>query len=275
MPDSTNIIVTPPQLCGPFAPLDSLVGFECQAPWSAAEQAVSVVGPVPYTQGIAGEPRKSLPGYDSGVMTLIIAVLLLVTFNFRHYSTFIKTFTQNLFSVRKRQNNFDPRSTVSETSILFSLLVLLCLCEGILMFSAASVHLRIEKVFPAVGLLSGLAAVYYIFQLVAYNTLGYVFTSSENRVLFLKGFNASQSLLAVALVVPAIVSLFNPEYSALLVSVAVFLYIVARIIFIIKGFRIFYKNSFSLLYFILYLCTLEIIPLILIYKATFYLIAII
>ncbi|MDE6655263.1 MAG: DUF4271 domain-containing protein [Muribaculaceae bacterium] len=35
--------------------------------------------------------------------------------------------------------------------------------------------------------------------------------------------------------------------------------------FIIKGFRIFYHKIWSLLYFILYLCTLEIVPLIILY----------
>ncbi|MDE6853726.1 MAG: DUF4271 domain-containing protein, partial [Muribaculaceae bacterium] len=35
---------------------------------------------------------------------------------------------------------------------------------------------------------------------------------------------------------------------------------ISRLLFIIKGLRIFYTGIGSLLYFILYLCTLEIIP---------------
>ena len=44
------------------------------------------------------------------------------------------------------------------------------------------------------------------------------------------------------------------------------LYLVVRLIFICKGFRLFYDNLLSSVYFILYLCTLEIAPLILLYK---------
>ncbi|MDE6169760.1 MAG: DUF4271 domain-containing protein, partial [Duncaniella sp.] len=47
---------------------------------------------------------------------------------------------------------------------------------------------------------------------------------------------------------------------------AVVFYFLTRILFICKGFRLFYDNFGSLLYFILYLCTLEIVPLVLIYR---------
>ncbi|MBR5727625.1 MAG: DUF4271 domain-containing protein, partial [Muribaculaceae bacterium] len=46
------------------------------------------------------------------------------------------------------------------------------------------------------------------------------------------------------------------------------LYICARFIFIFKGIRIFYSNLLSILYFILYLCGVEIVPLIVIYGIT-------
>ncbi|MDE6240375.1 MAG: DUF4271 domain-containing protein, partial [Muribaculaceae bacterium] len=43
-------------------------------------------------------------------------------------------------------------------------------------------------------------------------------------------------------------------------------YLLFRLVFISNGFSIFYRNIFSLVYFILYLCTLEIIPLIYVFK---------
>ena len=44
-------------------------------------------------------------------------------------------------------------------------------------------------------------------------------------------------------------------------ATGIVLYIIARVIFICKGFIVFYDNFYSLLYFILYLCTLEIAPI--------------
>ena len=83
---------------------------------------------------------------------------------------------------------------------------------------------------------------------------------------WIKGFNASQSFLGLVLIVPTLLILFNPGMSVLLLSISVALYATARVIFISKGFRIFYDNYSSLVYFILYLCTLEIIPPVLIYR---------
>lgn len=248
---------------------DTTMCREADAPWSAREQAIVHTGRILYTEGIEPEPRKELPGYDSGVMTLLIAVFLFLSFNIRHYSTFIKTFTQNLFSVRNRANVFDERNTMSETRVLFSLIILLCVCEGILLFTTLTANGYSGETFSDVLMLSGLAAAYYAWQLVAYRTVGYVFTSPARSTMWIKGFNASQSLLGITLVLPALLALFNPGAANWLLSLSATLYIIARIIFISKGFRIFYRNFFSLIYFILYLCSLEIIPLIIIYKAAY------
>lgn len=250
---------------------DSILCRETDAPWSAREQKECIIGRVPYTEGIEPQPRHELPGYDSGVMTLVIGVFVIITLNFRHYTTFLKTFTQNLFSVRKRANVFDERSTVSETRVLLSLILLLCLSEGILLFSFLRLRGSLLPNLAGIGSLTVLAAVYYILQLVAYHTVGYVFTSRARAVMWLKGFNASQSLLGICIAPPALLALFNPAIVPTLLSISVILYVVARIIFIYKGFRIFYNNSLALIYFILYLCSLEIIPLIFIYKASLFL----
>lgn len=249
---------------------DTMLCREKDAPWSAREQALTHTGHIPYTEGIAPTPRNELPGYNSGIMTLMIAVFLFLTVNLRHYTTFLKTFTQNLFSVRRRANVFDEKSTTNEARILLSLIILLCVSEGILIFTAVEARGFALDNFRAVAIFSGVALLYYVFQVAAYATVGYVFTTPNRAILWMKGFNASQSLLGITLAVPAIISLFYPDAATLLLSLSAVLYIIARLIFIFKGFRIFYNNSLALLYFILYLCSLEIIPLIIIYKASLY-----
>lgn len=250
---------------------DTLTMTESMAPSAASERAVTYIGKVPYTDGIVPVPRRELPGYNSGVMTLLIGVFLFITLNLRHYSTFLKTFTQNLFSVRKRANVFDERSTMSETRVLVSLILLTCICEGILLFDMATKTGIVADNFAAIASMSGLALAYYILQYAAYRAVGYIFTTPMRAEMWIKGFSASQSLLGLTMCIPAVLSLFVPSASSAILIICAALYVIARIIFISKGFRIFYHNSFSLVYFILYLCSLEIIPLILIYKASLFL----
>ena len=251
---------------------DATVCREADAPWSAAEARQCVIGRIPWTEGLECTPRAQLPGYDSGVMALLMGVFVIIALNFRHYSTFPSTFTQNLFSVRQRANAFDEKSTVSEARILASLILLTCVCEGVVGFSAVTLTTGLTPPpFKAIGAISLLALAYYLWQIAAYSVVGYSFTSAPRRKLWLKGFNASQSLLGITLSVPALAILFNPQLGPWLIALAALLYFLARVIFIIKGFRIFYNKSFALLYFILYLCSLEIIPLIIISNAATFL----
>ena len=246
----------------------TLTCSEADAPWSAADYAMTHTTRADYVDGIAPQPRRELPGYNSAVMTLLIAVFLLIAMNLRHYTTFLKTFTHNLFSVRKRTNMFDDNQTTNEARVLISLIILLCLCEGILLFTAISREGFVIDNFIGIVVFTLLAGAYYIFQTVAYSTVGYVFTTPRRAITWMKGFNASQSLLGITLTLPAVIALFNPGLSETLLAVSAVLYVTARLIFIFKGFRIFYNNSLALVYFILYLCSLEIIPLIIIYKTS-------
>lgn len=251
---------------------DATVCREADAPCSAAEARQCVIGRIPWTEGLECTPRAQLPGYDSGVMALLMGVFVIIALNFRHYSTFLSTFTQNLFSVRQRANAFDEKSIVSEARILASLILLTCVCEGVIGFSAVTLTTGLTPPpFKAIGAISLLALAYYLWQIAAYSIVGYSFTSAPRRKLWLKGFNASQSLLGITLSVPALAILFNPQLGPWLIALAALLYFLARVIFIIKGFRIFYNKSFALLYFILYLCSLEIIPLIIISNAATFL----
>lgn len=231
-------------------------------------------GVVAWTKGIAGIERTSPPGYDSGVMTMLIALFLLVAFNFRHYTTFIKTFTHNLFSIRTRANAFDEHNTLRETRVTMSLIMLTCMSEGILMYAFLNSSYDIDdriSAFYGIGILTLLSAVYYLWQLAVYHTVGYTFVGPLKSSQWLKGFNASQCLIGIPLIVPALAVIFYPNMAATLIIIAAILYVMARMIFIFKGFRIFYNKSYTLIYFILYLCALEIIPVIFFYKTSLFL----
>lgn len=103
-----------------------------------------------------------------------------------------------------------------------------------------------------------------------YEAVGYTFTSPEGRREWVRGFSASQALLGLALTVPAALCVFYPDTLRWTVAAGFFAWLFAKILFIVKGFRIFYDKISGLLYFILYLCTLEIIPLIWVYKISVY-----
>lgn len=241
--------------------------FEPDAPTSPADRELYSTHDPAWVSGIAGEPRPTSPGTDTGVISLVVLLLVLIGLNIRHVRRLFANVMQDLLSVRRRANAFDDH-TAKESRTILILLLQLWVYEGILMFqwfSGGDAAAAAGGVFLPVLALSGVAMGFYIFQLVSCDIVGYVFTDRVNAGQLRRGLNASAVLLSVGLMLPALVSLFYPSTSRGMVWVAVVTYLLLRLAYIIKGFRIFYKNFPSLLYFILYLCTLEIIPLFVVY----------
>ena len=103
-------------------------------------------------------------------------------------------------------------------------------------------------------------------MLAGYNIVGYAFGDTHKRKAWLRAYNATQVPLALALTIPVTLAVFDPPAAGVALIIAAALCVLARIAFFIKGFSIFYINISSPFYFILYLCTLEITPVIFLYS---------
>ena len=223
---------------------------------------------VPYTQGLAMTMRTELLGYNSGLLCIVIAMMLLVIFNIQQYSRYFAMLYHNMWSVRRRSTMFDEH-TVNEARIMVVLVIQVCVCEAIIMLGyiyMKRVSIPPDKVVYIALALIVVTIAYYLVQLLAYRTIGYVFADKETSDQFVTGFNSSQTFLGFFLFFPSMLLLFYPSVTEIMAIIGAIFYILARFIFIYKGFRIFYSDFSSLLYFILYLCTVEVIPVILLIR---------
>lgn len=238
---------------------------EHQAPTSPSDRQLYSTQQPGWMGGIEGKERPVTPGADTGILAMVVMLLVLVGLNMRHVRRLFRAITQDLWSVRRRANAFDDH-TAKETRTILILLLQLCVFEGILLFLwLGDSGPATRDVFRPVAWLTCLAMGLYLFELLACVTLGYVFTDRVNAIHLRRGLNASSVILGMTLTLPTLVSLFYPSVTEAMLWVAAGLYLLSRLVYVAKGFRIFYNNFPSLLYFILYLCTLEIIPLIAIY----------
>lgn len=236
--------------------------YEYQAPTSPADQQLYTTREPGWMSGIRVEERPVTPGADTGILAMVVMLLVLVGLNMRHVRRLFRAITQDLWSVRRRANAFDDH-TAKETRTILILLLQLCVFEGILLFLwLGDTGPATRDVFRPVAWLTCLAIGLYLFELLACTTVGYVFTDKVNAAQWRRGLNASSVILGILLTLPTLVSLFYPSVTGAMLWLAAGLYIATRLVYVAKGFRIFYNNFPSLLYFILYLCTLEIIPLI-------------
>lgn len=201
---------------------------------------------------------------SSGIVAVIIALIALVAFESQQLRRILSGLDTDLLGVRRRDNAFDSHTTAESRTIAL-LLLLTCVCEAILL-GVATCGPAVVADGPGLAALIALTVGYYIFQWVAYSIIGYTFTDTINTVQWRKGFNLSQAVLGLALLLPAVIVLYYHRSVTAPLIIALILYILARIVFLCKGFRIFYNQLPSLVYFILYLCALELIPVLLVIK---------
>lgn len=234
---------------------------------SAPQQGLTG-GTVGYTTGLEPQPRGLLPGYDSGVATVLLLCLVLVGVALRHYPDYFKQFGLRLAgSAKSRANAFDDTTdTAAETYVTVSLLTVTCLCEGILVYLTLPWQGRLGGIFASTAICTGAAALFMVARGLAYGVAGWVFADGHKTAAWLRGFRAGQALLGVLLLAPALWTLYSPGAASYMATAAAMMYLAVLGLFLIKWFRIFYDGMFSYVGFILYLCTLEIAPLALLYR---------
>lgn len=219
--------------------------------------------------GMEGSSRQGSLNGNSGILTIIVILFVILCLNFKECGKLFSRFIKVLYIDKKRQNVFDEPSN-HQTRLTFLTVIQFLIYGGIILcgFMMIIKHADESYIDNFSRIIKGISilTIYYIFELCVYSVTGYTFAGYEGCRRWLRYLNATQSLAGITLMIPALLVLFYPNCVTEAVMVGGIIYFTARLIFIWKGFSIFYRNIFSLVYFILYLCTLEIIPLIYVMK---------
>lgn len=211
-------------------------------------------------------PLTPSPLHDTPSMLMLLAGILAVALNYRSGYKYIQNLGHYMFSARRRDNLFEDH-TFNETKMLAALIFNTCVVEGLIIYHAvahfvpALIPSLQASVFTHVLIFSALALMYYCAQWLAFKVVGYTFSDKVGAKLWMDGFKSTQSLTGLLLLPVMILLMLYPAHASTLLIVAAALFFSVRIIFIYKGFRIFYSNFPSIFYFLLYLCTLEIVPI--------------
>ncbi len=221
-----------------------------------------------WTDGLAPRPRSIHPAASNGFLLTLAVLLIIGAFNIRNLINIIVTSSKELVKVRHgRDNIFTERSASDARTRLFLLLLAtagagIFTAVGALAASGCGASMTVSTVCVFIAL----CAVYFGVMYVAYQTVGFTFAPGDGRREWIRGYSASLILPGFILALPAVALLFYPAFAVPIALGAMAVFLAGRLLFIIKGFRIFYDKIGDLVYFILYLCTLEIIPLLVVYR---------
>lgn len=179
-----------------------------------------------------------------------------------------KAVAADLTATRERGNVFDE--TVRETTFLVLLNLMWVASAGVLLWTAVRWQNPglADNSTAGIGICIGMSLLYNGAMLLAYWVSGGVFTDGCQASMWVRGAAAAAALEAVPLFPLALLALVRPEWTPILLIVAAGVLILGKIMFLFKGIRIFFNHSSSWLLFLYYLCSLEIVPLILTYVLT-------
>ena len=217
-------------------------------------------------------------GTDFGMSWIYLLLTLLFTIGALRVKNSPRHFHaiwSDLFETRLRSNAFDD--TVDETMLLVILNGLWAASAGVLLWAFIGITVGDNPAWSMSVMLPqpvGIAvcmvacAIYVAGITAAYWVVGNVFTDSRRAVLWIKGAAASTAIGGVLILPPAFLVLCYPAWTPTLLIIAASVFVLCKILFICKGFRIFFDHLSSWLLFLYYLCSLEIVPLILVYIGT-------
>lgn len=255
-------------------PADSLALAQAPVPGEIKEGFILINPASEYRKGMPSRQSSSSWDAMSWIYLGLVVLFCIAALKFKGNKKFLKALFSDLTETRMRHNAFDE--TVRETSLLVILNLVWIASAGVILWNLIrySVPLIPEVSFSipdnaplGIGICSAIAGIYVVFIFLGYAVSGNVFTDSKLTRMWLKGAGASAAIQTFFLFPIALLLLSAPQWTASLLWAAAAIFVMGKIMFLIKGFRIFSHQISSWLLFLYYLCSLELVPLILTYVA--------
>ena len=266
----TKILRPTPTDTATFIPFTADTSAFCSRTDTTAV-STSEVPTIPIYDGRTGVRRNTeLPFKDGGLFFLLFAELLLFFFFFFRRKEIVSwqtdsdtTYTRT-FSHNKRLSgaNFGLRTLF----LLYTFLV-----EGTLaaiLIFPQDMPLPFGGGFALHALILALPfALFFLLQQGIYLLLTNIFAANAGGREWCDRHLIINLLLGIGIFPFTLLAAYLPESNTFCLFSAITLYLIARLLFILKGAKLFLRDFSSLLYFILYLCALEIAPLFFLVKA--------
>lgn len=233
-------------------------------------QLDSLVTLHPPTERYDGDSYEQIPLNDSIVAPIIFMLFIFLSISLNRGSQIFNKIIQNLFSIKKRRTDYEVKSIYDTYINIFFIFTSLA-TEGILLYFVLFQYsiFPINYSFKLISLLTLFTGIFLLFRVLLTKLIWYIFTDKENSQIILDGLLASQKLIGLLLIPPIIIMILNPNLIEIMIIISAIAYLISSIIFLVKLWRIFFTKLYYIFYFILYLCSVEIIPIVNFYLGMF------
>src|ERR1035437_2875673 len=252
--DSTKVI--PDSL----AKLDSLARMDSVR---AVADSLKAIAQLP--KGFLGMPHPSLPHSESWVFIILFVLFFLLVYSISRSVGFIPETVKTFFQQKVRPSIFS-KATVNDSRfrlllILFSIGVLSLYVYLIIFNSTNQFSIRVYSYFLIITF------VFFGIKSLLFDLIGYVFLTPSSIKMAKESYFNILSILGIVLYPLLILQIYIPDN---LYQIPEIMSLItcsgACILVIIKLFQIFFHKIVASFYILLYLCTLEILPLVVLFR---------
>lgn len=216
-----------------------------------------------------GTPRDYTPQDDIWVAGLILACFLILLLVIGHHRRYIGNMSRKFFLPTNREEK-PGQKTTGERALPWLSSLALTGAGGLTLFAYVCWVYDLEKspyyIWSVLLLCVGAFAGYYLVRWLLYSFAGWIFFERQQRQQWTEGFSLLMIYESVVVYVLMCTSMFyhlSLEETGLAVAIC---YGLLRLAVIPHTKRIFFSNFYGILHLIAYLCTLEFLPLLALWK---------
>ncbi len=212
---------------------------------------------------------------DDLVLSLLLALFAGFAYFFHRDNRLFFKMVKDLYQVKTRKSLFEE--PVGSDRLFHSFMVFQALfLNAVVIFEAINVSgiltfRSVGDALPVLLLLFFAVFVFYECKALLYLFIGKVFATAASYELWHTGYKATIGIWGVLLYIPVCMFAFSDIPYQVTIVLSLFLYVASRIVIIYKTIHIFSLKKDGILYFSLYLCGQEIMPLLLLYAGVVYL----
>ena len=216
-----------------------------------------------------GIPREYTPLNDAWVMALVLLCFLILFLTIGHQRKYIGNLSRKFFLPTNKEEK-PGQKTSGERSLPFLTTLALICTSGVMLFGYAhcvyDLSGSIYYIWSVLLLCLGAIAGYHLLRWLLYSFANWVFFDPRQRTEWMGGFSLLLVYEAVVTYVLMCVVMFYQlplQETGLVVAIC---YGLLRFLFIPYTKRIFFPDFYGFLHLFAYLCTLEILPLLALYR---------
>ena len=218
---------------------------------------------------IAGRTQTQNMGF-----ILFVVCFFILVYQVGKNSKLLLAMTGKLFGNRSQTTSAEIFTGQFPNILLFSIQTILL--TSIIIYCGAmnegTFHIESShRMFTFLGFTVLLLGLFVSYKYLTYYFIGYIFFDKETEQRWTDTFSSAICLSGVILFFPTLILFYVEEIYSYAIYLVLLYFIFIQIVLLYRQFVLFFNKKNSLLYFILYLCTQEIIPLFLLYKGFVYL----